>query len=1108
MRGIAAKTVRRPVATTMVALGVFLFGLLSLRDVPLDLLPDLAYPAISIEVPFAGASPQEVESLLVRPIEDAVAVSGGLVRLRSTCLAGRARLALHFRWGTRMDVAALEVREKLQQVQLPEGAEAPQVLRFDPGLEPILRVGLRPEGTGSAEAPGQDLEGQAALVALRRLAEERLKPALERLEGVAAARIRGGVEEEVRVYVDPRAAALVGVTLDEITAKLAAESVNLAGGTLREGKLEYRVRTLNQLRDLSSLERVVVAQRPEGSVRLGQIAQVTLGPAEREVITRLDGVEAIELSVFKASGQNTVAVAEATQARLAELTRPGGILSDVRCVVTSDQSAFIRSSLDDLTSTAYTGGALAILVLLLFLRDLRATLTIAFAIPLSLVATFLLMRTAGVTLNVMSLSGIALAIGMLVDNAIVVLESIAAAREPSADPDAHSPPEAGAEKPSANEPNTDEAGADEPSADEAIADQAAGPSQAETSAPVQASSADTDPDQASEERRASAIRGTDAVAQAVVASTLTTLSVFLPVAFVEGIASRLFADQAYTIVFALGASLLASLSVIPMLAATSIGTRLVDLLGRLLELLLTPLRIPHELAWGALSRAYPRVLRGALRHPWGVLLAAGGLTTLALLLVQRLGADFLPEMHPGLVRMELSLPRGASLEQTDETLVRLSALAHAEPQVEAVFATAGALARAGEPDELRESVGQLLVRLKPGQGAQGEAAVTAALRAAVGEEAGLLAPVFQRPGLVQVSAPLEVLVEGRDLDALQAGAEQVVARLNEIRGLTDLRSSARGGRPEIRVSLDRRKLAQYGLEAGTVSAALEVAVRGRVGADLIRSDREVPIRVSLAPGSRQSAADLERIVVSSSGQTPILLSSVGRVEVERGPAEIRREGQRRVAVVQAEVTGRDLGSAAEEVRAAIEVLELPPGTFAHLGGSADELGEAFGGLAFAIGLAILLVYLILAAQFESYLLPIIVLGAVPLAAGGAALGLWLTGTPLSVVVLIGVVVLAGIVVNNAILLVDRIQQLREEGTPTLDAIQAAGSDRLRPIVMTTATTVLGLLPLVLFGGDGAELRAPLAVTLISGLLGSTILTLVVVPAAYRILVREPNPPSA
>jgi hydrophobic/amphiphilic exporter-1 (mainly G- bacteria), HAE1 family len=1069
VKGLAAKTVRRPVATIMVAVGVFLFGLLSLREVPLDLLPDLSYPAITIEVPFAGASPQEVESLVVRPVEDAVSVSGGLVRMRSTCLAGRGRLSLHFRWGTRMDVAALEVREKLQQVQLPEGASAPQVLRFDPGLEPILRVGLRPK----QEQAGQDARerNQAGLIALRRLAEERLKPALERLEGVAAARVRGGLEEEVRVFVDPRAAALAGVTLDEISSRLASESVNLAGGTLREGKLEYRVRTLNELRDLEGLRRMVVAQRPEGTIRLGQVALVELGPAEREVITRLDGSEAIELSVFKASGKNTVAVAEATLARLKAQTRPGGLLQDARYVVTSDQSAFIRSSLEDLGSTAWTGGILAVLVLLLFLGDLRSTLTVAFAIPLSLVATFLLMRAAGVSLNVMSLSGIALAIGMLVDNAIVVLEAIAAARE-------RGEGDAEGTAPAGDAPVTPESG-------EA----------------TDAMSPEAEREAADEAQAQAAIQGTDAVAQAVVASTLTTLSVFLPVAFVEGIASRLFADQAYTIVFALGASLVASLSVIPMLAATRTGEGFLLWAGRVVHVLLTPLRVPYELAWGWLSGLYPRALSAALAGPRKVLAGAALATGLALLLGGSLGADFLPDMHPGLVRLELSLPRGASLIQTDQTLTRLSAGAREIEDVEAVFATAGALSRAGEPDELRESVGQLLVRLRPGAGAAGEERVIEALRAEVAEEPGLLAPVFQRPGLVQVRSPLEVMVEGRELDALQAGAEVVLERLRKIPGLTDLRSSARGGRPEIRVSLDRRRLAQYELDAGSVSAALEIAVRGRVGADLVRSDREVPIRVSLEPGSRQTVADLERVVVSPAGRTPILLRSVGRVEVERGPAEIRREGQRRVAVVQAEVKGRDLGSAAAEIEEALAGLDLPPGTFAHTGGSAEELSEAFRGLGFAIVLAVLLVYLILAAQFESFVLPLIVLGAIPLAAASATFGLWLSGTSLSVVVLIGVVVLAGIVVNNAILLVDRIQQLRAAGSESGPAIVQAGRDRLRPIVMTTATTVLGLLPLVVFGGDGAELRAPLAMTLISGLLGSTVLTLVVVPCAYRVLAR-------
>jgi hydrophobic/amphiphilic exporter-1 (mainly G- bacteria), HAE1 family len=1018
---LARVTVKRPVATSMVAVAAFIFGLLSLGDVPLDLLPDLSYPAITIEVPFAGASPQEVETLLVRPVEDAVAVSQGLVRLRSTAQGGLARVALLFRWGTDMSIAALEVREKLQQVSFPEGAGAPRVLRFDPTLDPILRFAVTLPGASEPE-----------LVRLRRMAEDRLKPSLERLEGVAAARVRGGFEEEILVWVDPKASVLEQVTLEEIGSRLSAENINLAGGVLREGRLEYRVRTLNELRDLDDVAETVIGSDGDARLRLRQVAQVVRGTAERELVTRLGGREAIEVAVYKASGQNTVAVAAKVQEQLKALQAPGGLLAGAKVVVTADQSFFIRSALDDLASAASVGGVLAILVLLLFLHDLRATLIIAFTIPLSIVVTFLLMRGLDISLNVMSLGGIALAIGMLVDNAIVVLEAIAARR--------------------------DEGGCAEP-----------------------------------------AVEGTGLVSRAVIASTLTTLSVFVPVAFVDGVASRLFTDQALTLTMALLASLVASLSVIPMLAATTLLQDATTLVGKGVLALLLPLRVPFQFAWDGLQQVYPRILDAALRAPIVVLLAATVASGAAWVGARGLGADFLPEMHPGLIGVEISLPQGSALRQTDLVLARLAGEAERLPEVQAVFSTAGAIARPGEQDLVRESVGQLLLRLQPGLGLAGEEAAIDAVRLAVAAEPGLGAPVFSRPGLVSVRAPLEVIVDGRDLDGLRDFAESVGELVAAVEGVIDVRNSARGGRPELRIALDRSKLALYDLDAASVSRVLETAVRGKVSTDLVRSDREVPIRVLLTPEARSSGKAIERIVVSPSGRTPITLGTVGSVTVGEGPAEIRREGQRRVAVISAHVSGVDLGSAAAAIETKLADLNVPPGLSVRLGGSAADMEQAFDGLAFAGGLALLLVYLILAAQFESFVHPLIIMGAVPLAGAGAVVGLLMTGTPVSVVVLIGGVVLAGIVVNNAILLVDRMNQVVREGMTVAEGVRRACKERLRPIVMTTATTVLGLLPLALAAGEGAEVRAPLAITVVSGLLGATLLTLVVVPCAYALL---------
>ena len=1012
IRSFVTFAVRRRVTILMVALAVVAFGSVSLARLTLDLLPDISYPSLTVQAELPDTAPGEVENLLTRPVEEAVGVLRGLQEIHSVTRSGITEVTLQFAWGADMDDLAMEVREKLDRLTLPDEAEEPIVLRYDPALDPILRLAL----TGSDD-----------LTLLRRVAQKEVKEGLESLDGVAAAVVKGGEEEEIQIELNQGRLLALGLTPEQVGQVLASSNINRPGGRLESLENQYLVRTLNEFDSLKEIADLAINPLGQAPVRLADVADVRWGTKEREEITRVDGRESVEIALYKEGDANTVTVAKEVKEALRRVER--NLPTGMGLTVLFDQSRFIEQAVNEVRDSAIVGGGLAILVLWAFLRSKRPTLIIATAIPLSVIATFILMYRLDVSLNIMSLGGLTLGIGMLVDSSIVVLEAI------------HRRIRLGDSPPVA------------------------------------------------------AIEGTAEVGGAVVASVLTTVAVFFPIVFVEGIAGQLFRDQALTVTFSLLASLVVSITLIPMLS--SFGHR-----GTKAPAEPAPvLREADEgVPLGAVSRGYERFVRGALAHPLVTLGVATALFAASILVVPRLGSELIPPLTEGEFYFEAVLPEGTPLAVTDRAIRDMEAAADAEPGVATTFSTVGSrLVSGGLALKTKdENLGQLNVVLEDRSDETNEHAVAERLRAKFERVPNLLAKLG-RPSFFSLKTPVEAIFYGENLEQLRDYTIALLPKVKEVAGLADVRASMEAGNPELSVRFDRDRLAAFGLSIREVSSGLHDRVQGVVVSRFREEDRHIDIRVRNREADRKDISDIENLVVAERDGVPVTLSAVASIEPARGPAEIHRIQQTRAAIVTGEVSGRSLGSVSDDVRALVAANPPPSGVTFALAGQNEEMKRSFDSLNFALLLAIFLVYLVMAGTFESLVHPFIILFTMPLALVGAVMGLFAGGFTISVISLIGVIFLAGVVVNNAIVLVDAVNRFRRLGMEKLDAVVRAGNVRLRPILMTTLTTVLGLLPMAIGFGEGAELRQPLAVVVSFGLAVSTILTLVVIPVVYMMV---------
>jgi len=1054
-------SISRPVTVTMFMVAAIVFGYVAFDRLPINLLPDISYPTLTIRTEYPGTAPGEVENLISKPIEEAVGIISGVVRTSSVSRPGISDVVLEFDWDTNMDFASLEVREKLDMLTLPLGAEPPLLLRFDPSLDPIMRIALA---------------GDESLIALRLLAEERIKQDLEPLDGVASVQISGGLEEEIQINVNEGRLAALGIPVTQVTQRMAQENVNLTGGMLKDGESEFLVRTLNEFKSPDEMRDIIIGMQGQAPIYLKDVAEIRKGHKDRTIITHLNSQESVEIAVYKEADKNTVTVAQTVKDKLKTIMDEFARYNvPLNMTVVNDQSLFIQNSVDEVLNTAIWGGILAILVLYLFLRRMKSTVIISLTIPISIIVTFFFMYLANVSLNIMSLGGLALGVGMLVDNAIVVLESIDRYRQRDL---------------------------------------------------MQADAAD---------------KGTTEVGQAVIASTLTTVCVFIPIIFVEGIAGQLFNDQALTVTFSLMASLLVALTLIPMLSSrqfrpatseqqtsspeltdkqTSFQRRInhifVELPARfihflrmllvktahLLNRLLGPLYDLFDKSLSRLTEFYPKFLSTILGHRFKLLATTFIVFILSIFAVQILGTELIPEMSQGEFFVDILLPIGTPLEETDKVLSDMAALSLNISGITSVYSVSGTSAQMGfSATELRENLGQLHIQMANRDDPQAEQRVMDSMRRAFASFPGLEYKI-SRPTLFSFRTPIEVEIRGYNLQELERLSLGLAQEMRTISGLRDVKASTEGGNPEVQIVFNRRRLAHSGLDIATIGNIIRNKVLGDVSTELNRQDRKVDIRVRAREEDRNNVEDLKRLVVNAEGSVPITLATVADIRLERGPSEIRRVDQERVALVTANLKGRDLGSVSGDIQKIIDRTPLPPDFRIRIGGQQREMVTSFDSMILAIALAIFLVYLVMASQFESLVQPFIIMFTIPFALIGVILTLLMTGTAISVVVLIGLIMLAGIVVNNAIVLIDYINQLRKQGLPKREAIKKAGQIRLRPILMTTVTTVLGLLPMAIGIGEGAELRTPMAITVIGGLLLGTLLTLVVIPTVYDVIVRE------
>lgn len=1013
---ISSFTVRHPVLTSMIALIVVLLGVIALQRLPLDLMPDISYPVLSIGTSYTNSSPQIVEQLITRPIEEAMSAVPGVEQITSDSAEGSSRVQLSFAWGTNLQEAAGDVRDRLDRVipRLPEDADRPRLFKFDPSSAPIMALGIY---------------GEVDPLFLRQLIDEQLAYRLERVDGVASVDVWGGVEREIQVNLLPDRLQVLGLSVDQVLTRIRTANVESPVGTVTDGTFQRPLRASALFENLEDLADTVVAVRDGSPITLRQVAEVADGSAKVTRIARINGRPGIRLAVSKQSGRNTVEVARLVRREVERIRQD---YPQLQLIVINDSSQYIRSSLANVATSGLFGALIAMGVLLLFLRSVRSTFVISVSIPFSLIATFVLMYASGFTLNVMSLGGLAMGVGMMLDNSIVVLENSYRLRQ--------------------------------------------------AGLPVEEA----------------AVQGAGEVTAAVFASTLTTLVVFLPLVFTRGVSGILYKQLAIVVSFSLIASLVSALTLVPMLSARLLARPLGVRGGRLVE----SLGVFH----GRLEQTYSRLLELALRRPGVTVLVVAAALAASLTLIPLIGSELMPVADEGQVRLSGELQVGTRLELTDALFQDLEARTkEAVPEAQTMLSSVGGGFRGSG-----SNAGQISLTLVPKRGrGRSDAEVAEDLRRKLSNTPGVTIRTRTSQGFFMPrlgssgSERVQIEVRGYDLDAARALADRIRVAVEEVPGITDVQFSREAGVPEDLLRVDRRRVAELDLTMQQVTSLLSTLVGGSQAGTFREASSERPIVVRLL---EQDPFDLERLLElpALSGQgRPVPLKNVVSVRRQLGPAVIERKDQERTTTLLANTTGRDVGSIAAEVRERLRAIPVPAGLSVRITGDWEQQRESFRELAISIALSVLLIYMVMAGLYESLRDPFVIMFSIPLSAIGVLAMLYLTRTTFNIQTWIGVLMLGGIVVNNAILLVDYANLLRRrDGMELGEAVRTAGRRRLRPVLMTSLTTMLGLLPLALGLGEGGEMEGPLARTVIGGLISATFITLLFTPALYLLFERR------
>lgn len=1007
--------IHHPITTYMFFFIVILFGIVSFVRLPIDLMPDITYPAITVAIDYENVGPEEMEQLVTRPIEEAVSSIQGVEKINSNSIEGNSSVRVAFLWGTDLDNAANDVRAKVDRAKgrLPEDAEMPVIFKFDLSSFPVLYLGVA---------------GRLDPVELRELVERQIKYRLERVAGVASVDIRGGLKREIHVDLDRRKLTALDLSLNTILASLKAENLNLPAGEVDDGDLEALVRTKGEFTNVEEIGNTVVTIRNGVPILLKDLGTIEDSHEEITYISRSEGIPVLRLFVNKQSGGNTVEVVKGIQKELERITKD---FPQINIFTTLDTSEYIKRSISNVSDSAIQGAILAAFILFFFLRNIRSTLIIATAIPISIIATFALMYFYGYTLNIMTFGGLALGVGMMVDNAIVVLENIY------------------------NHYEKGKVG------------------------------------------REAALLGTEEVALAITASTLTTLVVFLPVVFIRGMSGITYKQLAAVVVFSLFCSLVVALMMIPVMASrflTKKGTshKTVDRI------------VKSGFLFSFIDREYTIFLRAALHHRTLVLLATITLLIGSIMLCDRIGVEFMPKADEGEIQVNGEMAVGTRLEVVDATFQEIEKVVRkAVPEARIIYTRVGSSgfrSSGGHTGEVRCTLVPVSQRTRSSE------QICRELRPLLAAIPGTIIRVREGQGLFVMrlisggDEAAEVQVRGYELETAKRLAQRVKTEMEQVEGITDVRISRQEGQPEEIVHIDRAKAAALGLTVSDIARAIETSLSGTNATYFRESGNEYKILVRLKETDRLSIQDVLDMTLTSQNGRSVVLKNVVTLERHEGPVQIEREDQQRIITVAGNLSGRDLGSVMKDIKTRIDKIPKPEDFEIVPSGQFEEQQKAFRELLYGFLLALILVFMVMASQFESLIDPFIVMFSIPLAVIGVVLTLLLTNTTFNVQSFIGCIMLAGIVVNNAIILVDYTNLLRRrDGMPLMEAIEEAARRRLRPILMTTLTTVVGLIPLALGLGEGGEVQAPMARVVIGGLSSSTLITLVIIPILYSIV---------
>ena len=1076
---ITQLTVKRPITTLMFFLGIVLLGFVSLRELSVDLLPNISYPRLSVVTQYQGVAPEEIETLITTPLEAAVSRIPGLRRVESVSKEGVSFMTLEFSWGTDMDFAMLHTREKLDGAQsmLPEDVEEPTIIPLDPQSRPIIILSV---------------SGPRSLLELKEFSEEVIKPRMEQIEGIGSAEIAGGVEREIQVEIDPQLMSLYELSVSQISSRIQAFNRNIQGGSVRKGRFKYALRIVGEFERVDEIGEISLKTTKErGVIKLKDVAKINDSIKEREGLTRLNGSESIGILVRKESGANTVEVTQLARDVLVEITQEN---DQIDILIVSEQAKYIENAISSVSNAIIFGGILAFFVLIIFLQDFKTPSIIAVVIPISIIATFNLLYFRDITLNIMSLGGLALGCGMLVDNSIVVSESIFRHRS-------------------------------------------LGKSLFEA-----------------------ALSGTKEVGMAVTASTLTTIAVFIPIIYVHGVAGQLFKDQALTVTFALLSSLIVSLTLLPMLASRRFdidkdkkraddsdeiehpkehqkkskwrflglpykGLRrlvyflfkgiywvlnfLFSFIVQALLLIVHYIAIPfrpvvrvifnaYNAFYQKFAHVYHRFLLWSLDNKGKVLLGSLFFLSITLFVGTKIPRELMPKPETVSFEANLKTPIDFSFEQTADVVASLEQALGQNESVVDYFSQVGIVSglESQNPD-ISVNSGRIYVEVD--QSSAVDDAIEY-LRERMDKFPGLTYSIVKEQStmvqfLAFATAEIGLKIKGDDLNKLNGLALELVEKLNGIRGIADISTNIGEGKPEFLIKIRKGALEKYDISAAAIGSYFTDAVRGRRDTQFKEMEKKYDILVRLTEDVRDNIESLLDEQINNQGNL-IPLRELVYYELARGPKEIRRENQQREVLVTANLRGTKISQVAPQIREKIDELELPPNYRVVFSGEQEEMAKSFRSLIFAFSLAVLLVYMIMAAQFESLLHPFLILLTLPMGLTGAIWALFITGQTLNVISVIGMVVLAGIVVNDAIVKIDYTNQLRKKGMALREAIMEASRVRLRPILMTTVTTALGLFPMSLGLGKGAELQQPLAISVIGGLMLATFLTLILIPLSY------------